>query len=187
MSDQRRIVPSETPRAWAACEVERPRGLLLRGSMNANFTRFGKVRQGRAAFAQPRMPKRRWPQPPRCDDVVRGLHTMRLRLYHHHDGARVAYRETGAGPALALLHSLGLSHREWEPIVAPLAEQVPRAAAGPAPARRLRGSPASPVHAGLAGGGDGRLLPRGGRARGRCSPATTSEPSSRCARSRPAG
>jgi len=45
---------------------------------------------------------------------------MRLRLYHHHDGARVAYRETGAGPGLALLHSLGLSHREWEPIVAPL-------------------------------------------------------------------
>ena len=46
---------------------------------------------------------------------------MRLRLYHHHDGARVAYRETGTGPALTLLHSLGLSHREWEPIVDPLA------------------------------------------------------------------
>lgn len=45
---------------------------------------------------------------------------MRLRLYHHQDGARVAYRETGTGPALVLLHSLGLSHREWEPIVAPL-------------------------------------------------------------------
>jgi pimeloyl-ACP methyl ester carboxylesterase len=45
---------------------------------------------------------------------------MRLRLYHHHDGARIAYRETGTGPALTLLHSLGLSHREWEPIVAPL-------------------------------------------------------------------
>ena len=45
---------------------------------------------------------------------------MRLRLYHHHDGARVAYRETGTGPAIALLHSLGLSHREWEPIVAAL-------------------------------------------------------------------
>ncbi|MGI8429193.1 MAG: alpha/beta fold hydrolase [Solirubrobacteraceae bacterium] len=45
---------------------------------------------------------------------------MRLRLYHHHDGARVAYRETGTGPAIALLHSLGLSHREWEPIVGPL-------------------------------------------------------------------
>lgn len=45
---------------------------------------------------------------------------MRLRLYHHHDGARVAYRETGTGPALVLLHSLGLSHREYEPIVAPL-------------------------------------------------------------------
>lgn len=45
---------------------------------------------------------------------------MRLRLYHHHDGARVAYRETGTGPAIALLHSLGLSHREWEPIVGAL-------------------------------------------------------------------
>lgn len=45
---------------------------------------------------------------------------MRLRLYHHHDGARVAYRETGAGPGIALLHSLGLSHREWEPVVARL-------------------------------------------------------------------
>ena len=42
---------------------------------------------------------------------------MRLRLYHHRDGARVAYRESGAGPALVLLHSLGLSHREWEPVV----------------------------------------------------------------------
>jgi pimeloyl-ACP methyl ester carboxylesterase len=48
---------------------------------------------------------------------------MKLRLYHHHDGARVAYRETGTGPALVLLHSLGLSHREWEPVVAPLAER----------------------------------------------------------------
>jgi pimeloyl-ACP methyl ester carboxylesterase len=42
---------------------------------------------------------------------------VRLRLYHHQDGARVAYRETGTGPALTLLHSLGLSHREWEPVV----------------------------------------------------------------------
>ena len=45
---------------------------------------------------------------------------MRLRLYHHTDGARVAYRESGTGPALVLLHSLGLSHREWEPVVDPL-------------------------------------------------------------------
>jgi pimeloyl-ACP methyl ester carboxylesterase len=45
---------------------------------------------------------------------------MRLRLYHHRDGARVAYRETGTGPPLALFHSLGLSHREWEPIVTAL-------------------------------------------------------------------
>ena len=49
---------------------------------------------------------------------------MRLRLYHHPDGARVAYRETGTGPALVLLHSLGLSHREWEPIVGALAQRL---------------------------------------------------------------
>jgi pimeloyl-ACP methyl ester carboxylesterase len=45
---------------------------------------------------------------------------MRLRLYHHPDSARVAYRETGTGPPLVLLHSLGLSHREFEPIFGPL-------------------------------------------------------------------
>jgi pimeloyl-ACP methyl ester carboxylesterase len=48
---------------------------------------------------------------------------VRLRLYHHPDGARVAYRELGAGPPLALLHSGLLSHKEWEPAVAPLAER----------------------------------------------------------------
>jgi pimeloyl-ACP methyl ester carboxylesterase len=48
---------------------------------------------------------------------------MRLRLYHHADGARIAYREIGAGPGLALFHSLGLSHREWEPIAERLAER----------------------------------------------------------------
>jgi pimeloyl-ACP methyl ester carboxylesterase len=45
---------------------------------------------------------------------------VRLRLYHHRDGARIAYRETGTGPGLVLLHSLGLTHREWEPVVEPL-------------------------------------------------------------------
>jgi pimeloyl-ACP methyl ester carboxylesterase len=45
---------------------------------------------------------------------------VKLRLYHHRDGARVAYRETGTGPPIVLLHSLGLSYREWEPVVAPL-------------------------------------------------------------------
>jgi pimeloyl-ACP methyl ester carboxylesterase len=42
---------------------------------------------------------------------------VKLRLYHHPDGARIAYREAGTGPPLALLHSRGLSHREWEPVV----------------------------------------------------------------------
>ncbi|MGI8557791.1 MAG: alpha/beta fold hydrolase [Solirubrobacteraceae bacterium] len=46
---------------------------------------------------------------------------MKLRLYHHSDGARIAYRQVGAGPALALLHSSMLSHKEWEPIVESLA------------------------------------------------------------------
>jgi pimeloyl-ACP methyl ester carboxylesterase len=48
---------------------------------------------------------------------------MKLRLYHHSDGARVAYRETGTGPGLVLLHSALLSHREFEPVVEPLADR----------------------------------------------------------------
>jgi pimeloyl-ACP methyl ester carboxylesterase len=48
---------------------------------------------------------------------------VRLRLYHHRDGARVAYREHGAGPPLALLHSALLSHKEWEPAVEQLADR----------------------------------------------------------------
>jgi len=42
---------------------------------------------------------------------------MKLRLYHHPDGARIAYREAGTGRPLALLHSKLLTHREWEPLV----------------------------------------------------------------------
>jgi pimeloyl-ACP methyl ester carboxylesterase len=48
---------------------------------------------------------------------------VKLRLYHHHDGARVAYREAGTGAPLALLHSKLLSHREWEPLVEELADR----------------------------------------------------------------
>jgi pimeloyl-ACP methyl ester carboxylesterase len=49
--------------------------------------------------------------------------SMKLRLYHHPDGARVAYRERGTGPALALLHSAMLSHKEWEPVVDHLSDR----------------------------------------------------------------
>jgi pimeloyl-ACP methyl ester carboxylesterase len=49
--------------------------------------------------------------------------TVKLRLYHHHDGARVAYREAGTGRPLALLHSKLLSHREWEPVVEELSHR----------------------------------------------------------------
>jgi len=48
---------------------------------------------------------------------------MKLRLYHHPDGARIAYREAGTGPPLALLHSTGLSHREFEPLVEELGDR----------------------------------------------------------------
>jgi pimeloyl-ACP methyl ester carboxylesterase len=48
---------------------------------------------------------------------------MKLRLYHHHDGARVAYRELGTGPPLALLHSAMLSHQEFQPLVAHLCDR----------------------------------------------------------------
>ena len=48
---------------------------------------------------------------------------VKLRLYHHPDGARIAYREAGTGPPLALLHSAGLTHREWEPVVDEIAHR----------------------------------------------------------------
>ncbi|MDX6672179.1 MAG: hypothetical protein QOI91_2542 [Solirubrobacteraceae bacterium] len=48
---------------------------------------------------------------------------MKLRLYHHPDGARIAYRAAGTGPPLALLHSAGLTHREWEPAVESLTDR----------------------------------------------------------------
>jgi len=48
---------------------------------------------------------------------------VKLRLYHHTDGARVAYREAGTGPPLGLLHSAGLSHREFEPLVEHLTDR----------------------------------------------------------------
>src|SRR5205807_10214577 len=53
----------------------------------------------------------------------RPAHRMKLRLYHHPDGARIAYREAGAGPPVALLHSAGLSHREFEPVVEQLSDR----------------------------------------------------------------
>jgi pimeloyl-ACP methyl ester carboxylesterase len=48
---------------------------------------------------------------------------MKLRLYHHRDGARIAYREAGVGPALCLVHSAALSHREFAPIVEHLTDR----------------------------------------------------------------
>jgi pimeloyl-ACP methyl ester carboxylesterase len=48
---------------------------------------------------------------------------MRLRLWHSQAGARIAYREAGTGPPLVLLHSAGLSHREFEPAVEGLAHR----------------------------------------------------------------
>ncbi len=97
----------------------------------------------------------------RAEKVARALASilrwgaMRLRLYHHPDGARVAYRELGAGPPLALLalraalpQGVGACRRAAR-------RPLPRGAARPAAARRLRGPPAPPLHA--------RLVRRGAR------------------------
>ncbi|MCW3050593.1 MAG: alpha/beta fold hydrolase [Solirubrobacterales bacterium] len=48
---------------------------------------------------------------------------MRLRLFHHRDGARVAYREAGTGPGLVLVHSALMTHREFEPVVEHLSDR----------------------------------------------------------------
>jgi pimeloyl-ACP methyl ester carboxylesterase len=48
---------------------------------------------------------------------------MKLRLFHHRDGTRIAYRETGVGPSLCLVHSAALSHREFVPAVEHLADR----------------------------------------------------------------
>jgi pimeloyl-ACP methyl ester carboxylesterase len=48
---------------------------------------------------------------------------MKLRLYHHRDGARIAYREAGVGPGLCLVHSAALSHREFAPLVEHLVDR----------------------------------------------------------------
>lgn len=57
-------------------------------------------------------------QPPSSYDCA-----VRLRLYHHPDGTRIAYRELGSGPPLALLHSAMLSHQEFSPAVEQLSQR----------------------------------------------------------------
>ena len=85
---------------------------------------------------------------------------MKLRLYHHHDGARVAYREAGTGRPLALLHSKLLSHREWEPIVEELSHRYRLVL----PDLPLHGDsedrPHHPYTPAVAGRGDGGLRAR---------------------------
>ena len=108
---------------------------------------------------------------------------MKLRLYHHPDGARVAYRETGTGPGLVLLHSALLSHREFEPVVEHLADRFRLDPPRPAAARRLRGPPAPPLHAGLARRGASPPSAWRPPGRARWSAATTSARRSCCARS----
>ena len=108
---------------------------------------------------------------------------MKLRLYHHPDGARIAYREAGTGPPLALLHSQGLTHREFEPVVDELAHRH-RVVLPDLPLHGdVRGPPDPPVHAGVADRGARRLPARHLRAAAAGRPATASARSSRCARS----
>ncbi|MFT4034141.1 MAG: alpha/beta hydrolase [Patulibacter sp.] len=49
---------------------------------------------------------------------------LRLRLFHATDGARIAYREGGAGQPLVLWHSRGLNHREFAPAAGELLDRA---------------------------------------------------------------
>ncbi len=115
--------------------------------------------------SSPRSIPARAPRPRRWRAAARGpAQRMKLRLYHHRDGTRIAYREAGVGPSLCLVHSAGAVAPRVRPgRRAPRRPLSPRAAR-PAAARRLRGSPAPPVHAGLARRGHGGVLSQDVRA-----------------------
>ena len=51
------------------------------------------------------------------------MEAVRLRLFHTPGGVRIAYREYGTGRPLILVHSAGLSHREFEPLAAELGDR----------------------------------------------------------------
>ena len=99
---------------------------------------------------------------------------MKLRLYHHPDGARVAYREQGTGPAVILWHSELLSHRELTPLVEGL-EHRHRVVLPDLP---LHGDsedrPRHPYTRGLAGRGRRAASARTSAGRGRSSAGTGS-------------
>ncbi len=91
-------------------------------------------RRGRASASARRPWRARWtrdsPRGRRADAepharprAPSGWRSARLRLWHAQDGARIAYREVGTGPPLVLVHSAGLSHREFEPAVEDLAHR----------------------------------------------------------------
>ena len=111
---------------------------------------------------------------------------MKLRLFHHRDGARVAYRETGTGPGLVLLHSALLSHSEWEPVVEHLSDRFRLVL----PDLPLHGDsedrPRHPYTLAWLAEVMAGVLPRDRAGRARSSAATTSAPRSCCARSSPA-
>ena len=112
---------------------------------------------------------------------------MKLRLYHHPDGARVAYRERGTGRALILWHSELLSHRELTPLVEGLEHRY-RVVLPDLP---LHGDsedrPRHPYTVQWLDGGRGAASARTSAGRGRSSAATGSAPTSCCARSRSTG
>ena len=99
--------------------------------------------RGARRQAAPASPPR-WPDGQRAGEAP----PMRLRLYHHRDGARVAYREVGAGPPFwRLLHAGGCSPIGSGSRSFCASGRAPsRRHTRPAAARRLRGPPASPLH-----------------------------------------
>ena len=98
---------------------------------------------------------------------------VKLRLYHHRDGARVAYREAGTGPGARAAALGGAQPPRVRARRRAPRRPLPARAARPPAARRLRGPPAPPLHARLAGRGDGRRSAARRSGRGRSSAATT--------------
>ena len=110
---------------------------------------------------------------------------MKLRLYHHRDGARIAYREAGVGPGLCLVHSAALSHREFVPLVEHLTDRFRLVL----PDLPLHGDsedrPRHPYTLDWLAEVMADVLPRDVRARTRSSAATARARRSCCARSSP--
>src|SRR5579875_2505509 len=183
MSDQRRMVPSETPSACAACEVDRPSGLPFVFLMHHIASPDREGWAATAAIAQPLGGKSTAGRSFCANSEFWRLRAPVLIVGAAAPTRRGADRIASDAPApppppRRRAHRLPRDRdgpRDRAPALArPLAPRVgadrraarraaARRRARPAAARRLRGPPAPPVLAGVADRCDRRVLPRGRR------------------------